>query len=514
MSERANVLAVDDKPANLFALENILRGQDLNFVKATSGKDALARLSEMEFACILLHTEVDGLDLARLVRGNEKTKDVPILFIGNPKKAGNELGMIDYIGTPVEPNILINKVNLFADRRRAEEALKTSEKRVRAIINNATDAFLGMDRHGLVTEWNASAEQTFGWKREEILGKTIKDTIIPHHMREAHFKGLARYLQTGEGPVLNRRLELSALHKEGREFPIEICISEVDAEDGAAFFAFVHDISERKRNEDAIRTAKEQLEHRVQERTSELTEQTLELTRSNEELARFAYVSSHDLKEPLRVVSLHTQLLGARHGDQLNAEAKECIRTVVEGATRMQKLIDGLLVYARVGRSEESLATVDCTGLLGRVVANLQASISEAGGEVKHGLLPVVEAREAQLTQVFQNLISNAIKFHGESPPLIEVGSKELESEYQFSVRDCGIGIDPEYQKKIFEIFQRLHGRETYPGTGIGLSVCKKIIELHGGRIWVESEEGRGATFFFTLPKEQRRGRQYPAAAC
>lgn len=520
--ERVNILAVDDKPANLLALENILHSPEINVVRAISGNEALAHLLEMEFACVLLDVkipDIDGFELARIIRKDEKTKYLPIIFISGHKKGeedisrGYELGAVDYLLKPVEPNSVRGKVSVFAElyrkereRRRTQEALTTIEKRTRAIIENATDAFVSIDQSGLVTEWNRAAEQTFGWKMHEILGKKMVETIIPPRYREAHYKGMERFLKTGEGPVLNKRLELSALHKDGREFPIEICISEAATEDGVAFFAFIHDISERKHAEEEIRTAKEELERRVAERTTELTEQADELKRSNEELGRFAYVSSHDLKEPLRMVSMYVQILTSRHSRQLNEEAKACLKVVVEGATRMQQLIDDLLIYARVGRGDENLISVDCTKVLDRVVENLRPTITENRAEIRHGRLPTIEAREAQIAQVFQNLIGNAIKFCGEASPRVHIESKEVGEEYQFSIRDSGIGIKLEYHKKIFEIFQRLHTREQYPGTGIGLSVCKKIIEMHGGKIWVESEEGKGTAFYFTLPKVQRRG--------
>ncbi len=522
MKEIVNVLAVDDKPSNLLALENTLQGHKINFVKAGTGNEALARLLEMEFACVLLDVklpDIDGFELARIIRGDEKTKYLPIIFVSGHRIGqddiftGYEIGAFDYLLKPIDPTIVRSKVNIFAEmyrketeRKLTQRALEASEKHTRMIIENATDAFVAIDAQGVITAWNQSAELTFGWSKDEIVGKPVAETLIPSRYRPAHQKGLDHYFKTGEGAVLNKRLELSALHKDGREFPIEISISDAAVKDGIAFFAFIHDISERKRAENAIRKAKEDLEGRVKERTMELTLQTEELKRSNEELARFAYISSHDLKEPLRMISMYTQILEARHAGQLSQEARDCMDIVVEGASRMRTLIDDLLTYARVGRGEENFIMVDTSKVVDKVIGNLKALTTETGAEIDCGRLPSLEAQEAQITQVFQNLISNAIKFRGAAAPKIKIEAKEVDGFYQFSVRDFGIGIRPEYHAKLFKIFQRLHTKEKYPGTGIGLSVCKKIVEIHGGKIWVESEEEKGATFHFTLPKTQPTG--------
>ncbi|MFP2931083.1 sensor histidine kinase [Pyxidicoccus sp. 3LG] len=231
-----------------------------------------------------------------------------------------------------------------------------------------------------------------------------------------------------------------------------------------------------------------------------LKQHAQELARSNEELQQFAYVASHDLQEPLRMVASYTQLLGRRYKGKLDADADEFIRYAVDGVTRMQRLIQDLLTYSRVGTRGRDLRPCDSGRALERATANLQAAIQETRATVLGGPLPAVLADESQLAQVFQNLIGNALKFHGEAPPHVEVAGEHQGAEVRFTVKDRGIGIDPQYFDRIFIIFQRLHGKEEYPGTGIGLAICKKIIERHGGRIGVESEQGRGTTFWFTLP--------------
>ncbi|MFP2960685.1 PAS domain-containing protein [Myxococcus sp. 1LA] len=231
-----------------------------------------------------------------------------------------------------------------------------------------------------------------------------------------------------------------------------------------------------------------------------LQQRAQELARSNEELQQFAYVASHDLQEPLRMVASYTQLLGRRYKGKLDADADEFIHYAVDGVNRMQRLIQDLLTYSRVGTRGRDMRACDAGRALDRAAANLRVAIQETHASVEHGPLPAVLADETQLTQLFQNLVGNALKFHGASPPRVRVSAEPLEEEVRFTVRDWGIGIAPEYFERIFVIFQRLHGKEEYPGTGIGLAICKKIVERHGGRIGVESQPGEGTAFWFTLP--------------
>jgi signal transduction histidine kinase len=225
-----------------------------------------------------------------------------------------------------------------------------------------------------------------------------------------------------------------------------------------------------------------------------------ELERSNADLQAFAYIASHDLQEPLRMVSSYVGLLQSRYQEQLDADAHDFIAFAVDGATRMQRLINDLLAYSRVGSRDKPLAPTDSESVFTLALANLQAAIQENGAVITHDPLPTVTADEAHLVQVFQNLLGNALKFHGQGPPRIHVNAAIQGDEWVFAVRDHGIGIDPQYHQRIFAIFQRLHGRNEYPGTGIGLALCKRIVEHHGGRIWVESELNQGATFYFTIP--------------
>ena len=233
----------------------------------------------------------------------------------------------------------------------------------------------------------------------------------------------------------------------------------------------------------------------------ELQVKARELERSNEELQQFAYVASHDLQEPLRMVSSYTQLLGKRYGDRLDGDAKEFMEFIVDGAARMKQLIEDLLAYSRVGTRGRELSPTPSAAALDKALASLRAAQEASGAEVTHDEMPEVLADGAQLTQLFQNLVGNAMKFRGEDTPRIHVGVEERDKAWVFTVRDNGIGLDPQYAERIFMMFQRLHNKTEYPGTGIGLAICKKIVERHGGHIWVESKPDEGATFGFTLPR-------------
>ncbi|MBZ5661809.1 MAG: hypothetical protein LAO08_15510 [Acidobacteriia bacterium] len=260
------------------------------------------------------------------------------------------------------------------------------------------------------------------------------------------------------------------------------------------------EMERRRRAEENIRELNVGLERRVAERTAELAQRAQDLARSNSELQQFAYVASHDLQEPLRMVASFTQLLAKRYRDQLDDDARDFINYAVDGATRMQTLISDLLSYSRVGTQGKSLASTDSEALLRRVLDSLRFAVEESGAVIVHDPLPMVIADPQQLGQLLQNLLTNAIKFHGEEPPHIHISAERNGSDWKISVRDNGIGISQEHADRIFVIFQRLHTKTEYPGTGIGLAICKKIVERHGGRIWIEPSPGGGTTFCFTIP--------------
>jgi light-regulated signal transduction histidine kinase (bacteriophytochrome) len=261
-----------------------------------------------------------------------------------------------------------------------------------------------------------------------------------------------------------------------------------DAGEIQGVFASARDISALKQLEQVLRESKL------------LEKRTAELARSNAELEQFAYIASHDLQEPLRMITSYMQIIEEDYKGKLDEDADEYIAFAVDGAKRMQTLINDLLKYSRVGTKGKSFVPISTETALNEALDNMQVTIDETQAVITHDQLPTVLGDDAQLTQVFQNLLSNAIKFRGNSAPQIHVGVEQTPKEWVFSVRDNGIGIDMKYAERIFTIFQRLHAREEYPGTGIGLAVVKKIVERHGGRIWVESPPESGSTFYFTLP--------------
>jgi len=256
---------------------------------------------------------------------------------------------------------------------------------------------------------------------------------------------------------------------------------------------------QRRRAEEEVRTLNVDLERKVAERTTELAERAKDLERSNMELQQFAYVASHDLQEPLRTIASFTQLLAKRYGDKLDDKAREFIGFAVDGSKRMQTLINDLLSFSRVGTQGKALAPVRCDAILDTVLRSLKRAVEESGAVITRDRLPVVLADEMQLGQLLQNLVGNSIKFRGDKAPRIHVGAERNGEGWKIWVRDNGIGISPEHNERIFVIFQRLHTKTQYAGTGIGLAVCKKIAERHGGRIWIEPTPGGGSTFYFTM---------------
>jgi signal transduction histidine kinase len=267
----------------------------------------------------------------------------------------------------------------------------------------------------------------------------------------------------------------------------------------AAGFVIAQEMNRRRLAEEVVKQLNTDLERRVEERTVELDSQTKELARSNSELQQFAYVASHDLQEPLRMVASFTQLLEKRYADQLDDDARDFINFAVDGAKRMQTLISDLLNYSRVGTQGKPLEFTDSNAVLQRVLEELKLAIDENRATITHDPLPRVLADSVQLGQLFQNLLTNAMKFRGADPPRIHISAHATGKTWEFSFRDNGIGIAEEQVDRIFVIFQRLHTKTEYPGTGIGLAICKKIVERHGGSIWIEPSPGGGTTFIFTI---------------
>jgi PAS domain S-box-containing protein len=373
----------------------------------------------------------------------------------------------------------------------AEEALQrlvAAEAKYRGVIDAAPDAIVIVTREGAIDLVNRQAELLFGYGRGELLGQPV-ELLIPERYRARHGNHRAHYEAHPQTRPMGVGLDLNGRHRDGREFPVEISLSPMWPDGEFLVTAVIRDVTERKRTEQQLRQTADLL-----------ARQTTELARSNEELERFAYVASHDLQEPLRMVASYTQLLARRYRGKLDADADEFIGYAVNGANRMQQLIRDLLEYSRVGTRGGEFAPVACDEIVAQILGDLAAAIGETGATIVAGALPTVSADRSQLRQLFQNLVENALKYRSDAPPVVHIDASREGDDWHFTVRDNGIGIGPEYAERIFVIFQRLHTQAEYPGTGIGLAVCKRIVERHGGRIWVESQPGEGATFHFTLP--------------
>lgn len=389
MNVKSKILVVDDNPNDLLAYREILNSDEIEIVTADSGEDALRKLMTEDFSLIIMDVQMPGLngfETVQLIKGREKSKSIPVIFITGEfkqddfKKYGFEIGGFDYIIKPVDSLTLLNKVKAFLNLFNQKKEIETANQELK--------------------------------KANQVLNE---------------------------------------------------------------------EIAQRKKIELELKQVMEALKN------------------SNLELEQFAYIASHDLQEPLRMIASFLGLLSNRYKDKLDSNAFEFIDFAIDGARRMQKMIQDLLEYSRIQTQGKKLKKVNTSQVLSQVMLNMQTYITEKGAIIINDNLPDVKGDESQLVRLFQNLISNAIKFCNDKTPQIFITAKMQNDEWLFSVKDNGIGIDPEYQEKVFLIFQRLHTREEYDGTGIGLAVCKRIVERHNGKIWFESEPGAGTTIFFTL---------------
>jgi len=359
---------------------------------------------------------------------------------------------------------------LETERKRMEEVLRESEAKYSTLVENSRDGIVIL-QGGVMKFVNTASLEIVGYTPEELLGIDFLKMVTPEDREMV----MRRYADRMAGKEVPSIYEMALIRKDGITVPVEVNATFINYEGRPADLVVIRDITERKRAEE-------------------------ELRRSNQELEHFAYIASHDLQEPLRMVSSYTQLLAQRYKDKLDADADEFIHYVEDGVSRMRALINGLLVYSRVGTSGAAFELTDCEAAFDCALTNLQVAVDGSGAVITHHPLPVVMADASQLTQVFQNLIGNAIKFCSQELPRIHVAAEPRGNEWLFSIRDNGIGIDPQYHDRIFDMSQRLHSRTEYPGSGVGLAICDKVVKRHGGRIWVESQTGKGATFYFTIP--------------
>jgi len=371
----------------------------------------------------------------------------------------------------------------FSEISRDISERRATEAKYRGLLEAAPDAMVVVNQDGEIVLLNLQAEKKFGYHRDELVGQKVKN-IIPAGFAERLIADGIRTPAEALAQQIDTGIELHGRRKDGSDFPIEIMLSPLESAEGILVTAAIRDISMRKAAE------------------KHLAEMVRDLKRSNDELGQFAYVASHDLQEPLRMVASYTQLLAKRYKGRLDSDADEFIDYAVDGSNRMQRLIQDLLAYSRAGAAVKVLHEISSESALKEALTNLQATIGESGAVVTHDVLPTITTDDTQLAQLFQNLVGNAIKYRSAEVPRVHVSAtKNSGKEWVFSVRDNGLGIDSQYFEKIFILFQRLHGQKNFRGTGIGLAICKKILDRLGGRIWVESQPKMGSTFYFALPE-------------
>lgn len=361
------------------------------------------------------------------------------------------------------------------EKRRSLE-LSKSEAKIKAIIDTAVDGIISIDSRGKMISINGSAQKMFGYSEQELIGKNI-NTLMPNPYRDQHDQYIKNYKQTGVKKIIGSNREVRAQRKNGETFPISLSIGEVRLDDYLSFTGVIRDISEQKRNEE-------------------------DLKRSNKELEQFAYVASHDLQEPLRKIINFSKILVEDLKGKLDEDSEKYFNFMADAADRMRLLIKDLLDFSRSSQTKLLKEYVDFNQVIPLVLQDLELVINESKAQIIFDKLPTIYCAKRFIFQIFQNLIGNAIKFNRKGvDPVVEISCEKEDQFYHFKIKDNGIGIEEEYVEKIFEIFQRLHHKSEYPGTGIGLAICKRIIERHEGEIWIESEKGQGTIFHFTLPE-------------
>jgi PAS domain S-box-containing protein len=381
--------------------------------------------------------------------------------------------------------MVLSAITDISARKLAEATtrqLAEREQLLLAVVESSDDAIVTKSLDGIITGWNRAAELLFGYAAQDAIGQNI-DIIVPAELR-GEVRGILNRIRSGERVDHYETVRIS---KDGRKIDVSLSVSPLKSATGEIIGAakVARDITRQKQHQRALAAQDE------------------ELKRSNADLEQFAYVASHDLQEPLRMVASYTELLAEHYKGKVDEKAEKYISYAVEGAQRMQQLVKDLLSYSRVDSQAKAPELIKSDVVLKDVLDRLKVAIEESHARIAYDGLPALRADTVQLAQVFQNLIGNALKFHGECAPEIRIGAKRENDQWVFCVTDNGIGIDMQYADRIFQMFQRLHERGRYAGSGIGLAIAKKIVERHGGRIWFDSRPEHGTTFYFTLPALQ-----------
>lgn len=444
----------------------------LNLFGAQS-EEELTGLSMKE----LLHYSFWEKVSQRLENMTKYMKQVPPMDITIKRLDGSYID-VSVASTPVLYHSIPHVITILRDisERKKNEEIKSQ---LASIVLNSNDAIYAMDMDGVVLSWNPGAEKLYGYREKDAIGRSITQVIPEEKKNELKF--LLDKISKGE--VINS-FETKRVKKDKNIIDVSLTISPIREESGiiTGASAISRDITFKKKVEEELRKYAE------------------ELALSNEELYVFSYAASHDLQEPLRSIQNFIETIGKKYKRRLGAEMEEQIHAATDGVTRMYRLITDFLMYSRVGTEKAAQEEVDLNSALKDAIANLDVAIKESKAQIKQFSLPKIWGNQIQMTQVFQNLVANAIKYQGESTPSIEISAEKKNNMWQFTVKDNGIGIEQWFSERIFIVFQKLHDPRKYPGSGIGLALCKRVIEKHGGKIWFESEVGKGTTFFFTLP--------------
>ena len=531
--EKVNILMVDDQPAKLLSYEVILRELDENLIKASSGREALEHLLKTDIAVVLMDVsmpEFDGFELAEIIHQHPRYQQTAIIFISAvhmtdlDRLKGYEHGAVDYISVPVVPAILRAKVSVFAELYRKTQQLarlnheleqgvaertaaletstvrlRESEASLRAIFDNAGIGISVLNQHTGILQVNMTMQEMFGYTEAELLTMTM--TALAHP-REA-LGDLEAFHRVCAGDLPRYQVEKRYYRKDGHLLWGRFTATAIQdvTDQQACVIGMLEDITERKRGEEEL-----------QRRAEALQRLNLELEHSNRELDAFAYIASHDLREPLRGIYNFSHFLLEDYADKLDASGVEKLHTLMRLTRRMEALIESLLYYSQIGRVELAIEDIDMQEIVDETLELLAARLQEGHVQVRLPVrLPTVRADRVQMGEIFANLIANAIKYNDKAEKWVEIGcevSPDVDGTTRqvFYVRDNGIGIAAQHYESIFRIFRRLHGREEYGGgTGAGLSIVRKIVERHGGYVWLVSQPDVGTTFYFTLGGSIRR---------
>lgn len=486
------ILVLEDCSTSAIVMVGKLKRAGFDAFFADSVNSVAEKLNTLNTDAILLMISQELNSGAELIQQlAEVAAGVPIVVLSVHAESKLALefmryGASDYIVKTDHVDLsLVQSLKFAIERSRTLRKQRESEARIREALEHSQDAFIMVNSLWYITDWNPLAERTFGWKREEVLGLSLS-RIVPEYHESKFIAGMKSFFAKRAGSPLKNSIEILARHRSGATFPAECLAIRVAQHDESIFCIFIRDTTK-------FQNSNKELERRVRE-------QTEKLIRSNDELRQFAKVASHDLQEPLRAVQGFANLLAEATKGKLDDDCNDFVEYILDGTRRMKQLIQSILVHSQISTTQRETPATDCNDVIREVASDMQSLIAETGSILDIQVLPEVAVERSQIVQLFQNLISNSIKYRSDKTPVISISAERSMHRWLFSVRDNGIGVEPQYADKIFEMFSRLHGIGQYPGTGIGLAICKRIITLHGGNIWIDSNSGQGANFMFTLP--------------